>query len=265
VHETFREREVTSVTYVATDVASSQLELATADEWRKDKAFVQRLATVAQKQQLPASYVERLFHEQLVDTLSTSTFEKMPLSLPGQKTSLPGNLSQQGEECNLQNTEPLTVVHDRLLPVTDLVPRSSLVSPSVVQSDPWLIGFALYLVSLLLLSLTFAVLQGLGLMGGIFNSTFTPLGVPWLVMMYGLLGGCISSIVTLGHFRTDSSPSFIIITWFTRPFIGSILAVLSYVFLASGVFKLNAAHMPLFLLVGALAGLMEGWIFFKRR
>jgi hypothetical protein len=128
-----------------------------------------------------------------------------------------------------------------------------------------LIGFALYLVSLLLLSLTFAVLQGLGLMGGIFNSTFTPLGVPWLVMMYGLLGGCISSIVTLGHFRTDSSPSFIIITWFTRPFIGSILAVLSYVFLASGVFKLNAAHMPLFLLVGALAGLMEGWIFFKRR
>jgi hypothetical protein len=85
--------------------------------------------------------------------------------------------------------------------------------------------------------------------------------------MYGLLGGCVSSIITLGRFRADCPPVFVIITWFTRPFIGSLLAVLSYTLLTSGIFTLSRSfgqHMALCLLVGALAGLAEGWIFFKR-
>lgn len=122
---------------------------------------------------------------------------------------------------------------------------------------------------LLLVSLTFAILQGLGLGHNLVTNRFAPLGVPWLVLMYGLLGGCVSCIVTLGRFRSDSPPIFIIISWFTRPFVGAILAILAYLFLTCGLFSFGGItsssgdHMALFLLAGAFAGFGESWIFFR--
>lgn len=309
VRETYRERDVTSVTYVATEMAANQLHLVEAKAWDKDPTFLRRLAAIAQRQKLPLSYIEQFVHNH-VNREHTSLVSALPstpeseMGSEGQGTNhtversqhvpvseqpqvSPDELHLHASHFAAHATIPLSALGDGeaalrtpvpdsearhgafalprhgLVPATDMIPRS--VSGMLTQqADPWLLSFALYLVFLLLLALTFAVLQGLGLMNGLFNRNFMPLGVPWLVMMYGLLGGCISSIVTLSRFRSDCPPAFIIITWFTRPFIGSILAVLSYVLLASGVFDLNTDHMPLFLLAGALAGLTEGWIFFKR-
>jgi hypothetical protein len=305
VHETYRAREVTGLTYVATEVASQQLHLVSVDEWRSDTEFVQRLASIARKHKLPESYIEHLLHASLVEDsllndlvghtprdghltelydhhtsqisemrsaqmtdVSSSHMSSVHSSRAATHSTkpVPGPTTEISKVQNEQNTEPLPVFSDRSLPNTGLVPRSFVV-PQTMQEHRWLVAFALYLVSLLLIALTFAILQGLGMWSNVLTSSFTPLGVPWLVMMYGLLGGCVSSIITLGRFRADCPPVFVIITWFTRPFIGSLLAVLSYTLLTSGIFTLSRSfgqHMALCLLVGALAGLAEGWIFFKR-
>jgi len=115
--------------------------------------------------------------------------------------------------------------------------------------------------------LTFAVLQGMGFGQSVLTDNFTPLGVPWLVIMYGLLGGCVSSLTTLGHLRTPHPPLFVVITWFARPYIGAVLAIFAYILLTSGLFIVGQSvqrHMAFFWLVGALAGFCEGWVFSKR-
>jgi hypothetical protein len=59
-------------------------------------------------------------------------------------------------------------------------------------------------------------------------------------------------------------PAFIVITWFTRPYVGAALALLSYLFLTSGFFLFDRSagrHDAFFLLIGALAGLCESRIF----
>src|SRR5436305_8413750 len=120
--------------------------------------------------------------------------------------------------------------------------------------------FAIYLVFMLLIVLTCAILQGMGIGSAVLSNNLTFLGVPWLVLMYGLLGGCISSIVTLGRSSMMKQPVFIIITWFARPYIGAILALLTYVLLTSGIFapigNMNE-HRGLFLFIGALAGFVK--------
>ncbi|GCF06640.1 gamma-glutamylcyclotransferase family protein [Dictyobacter arantiisoli] len=297
VYETYREREITSVTYVATDLAYQQLQFTQAEQGG-DEAFMQRLAAIARKQKLPASYIDRLCgtrdrlpdeplpDEQILGqrTTRTSTPHRsleestLPMSPYASHSSHVSevrghttiSLSHPGASSALHSeldTEPLPATFkERLLPSTDFVPKSVLPS-SASHPSRWLMAFALYLVILLLLALTFAIAQGIGFGDGVFNHNFTPLGVPWLVLMYGLLGGCISSIVTLGRLRLEVPPTFVIITWFTRPFIGVTLALLSYVLLTSGIFSWNEAisrHATFFSLAGALAGMCEGWIFFRR-
>ncbi|HTI14990.1 MAG TPA: gamma-glutamylcyclotransferase family protein [Dictyobacter sp.] len=272
VHETYQNREITSIAYVATEVARQQLQLVSVEQWEGDQGFTQRLASLARKQKLPDYYVEQY------EAGSLPVSMEQPASLPmtnpdlsdlsrGQMVQTLPPPSQLGQiEQDEHNTEPLPAVHNRLVPVADLVPRS-VVPPPLQRTNRWLIAFSLYLVSLLLVAFVFAILQGLGFGNNLLTDQFMPLGVPWLVMMYGLLGGCISSIVTLGRFRADSPPAFIIITWFTRPFIGAVLAVMSYLLLTSGIFSFGVAvehRMAFFLLAGVLAGLGEGGIFFKR-
>jgi hypothetical protein len=138
---------------------------------------------------------------------------------------------------------------------------------AAIHSSPWLVIFAIYLATELLMVLIFAVLRGMGFGNTVLTNDFTLLGAPWLVLTYGLLGGCLSCIISLGHLRTTHPPVFIIITWFTRPYIGAALALFSYVFLTSGFFifdRSGGKHDAFFLLIGALAGLCEGWIFQRR-
>ncbi|GCE04032.1 gamma-glutamylcyclotransferase family protein [Dictyobacter aurantiacus] len=310
VHESYREREITSTTYVATDLAYQQLHFTLPEQGTGDPAFMQRLAQIARKHKIPESYIQRLWEQRVnlegeqsagehfmgqrsrrVSAMNSaseeSTMHNSPLGqyishssqVAGLHSShvselrsahLPADmLSGSGSEtatANEHNTEPLPVFKESLLPSANLIPRSFL-PQSTLQTQRWLMIFAIYLVALLLIVLIVAIIQGLGVANGVFNQSFEPLGVPWLVMMYGLLGGCISCIVTLSRLQIDRPPTFIVITWFTRPFIGSVLAILSYILLTSGVFIWSAnlhRHIALFSLVGALAGLCEGRVFFRR-
>ena len=312
VQETYRQRAVTSVTYVATESARQRLQLVAVEQWNGDPSFMQRLAAIARKQKLPERYIQSSFQqyersnvqpqavqtEQALRTKARTeemseiqdeyneTDPHVQVAMPS--TDADSGMDEMAEMMGMQeraedeqgmavqdpnnelNTEPIPAFHEQFFP------REMDVTPTPLPSEPivapgksrWLIAFSLYLVSLLLISVLFAVLQGLGFAQGALTDSFMPLAVPWLVMMYGLLGGCISSIITLGRFRANCPPPYIIITWFTRPFIGAVLAVLSYLLLTSGLFAFSPAtngRMALFLLAGALAGLGERWVFFKRR
>ncbi len=257
VHEPYR--DLSCLTYVATDIARQQLQLVPATQWQGDTALIQRLVAIARKYKLPDSYVQ-----QYATSVGTQTVQiASPSLLANMRSDRESALAPVPE----QDTEPLPAFAEHILSVTQSVPKSPSSALIVRSANRWLLIFASYLALLLLTVLVFAVLQGLGLGNGVLTNHFTPLGVPWLVMMYGLLGGCISSIVTLGRFRADDLPLFLVVTWFTRPFVGAVLAILAFLLLTSGLFAFGddtGRHMPFFLLVGALAGFCEGWIFIRR-
>ncbi len=166
------------------------------------------------------------------------------------------------EELDEQNTDPLPTVKDGPRVGDAFVQKS----PIPLQTNWPLVIFSVYLAMLLLIVLTFAVLQGMGFGRHVLTNDFTPLEVPWLVIMYGLLGGCVSSLLSLRHLQTSHLPLFVIITWFIRPYIGAVLAIFAYLLLTSGVFIVGQnveRHLTFFWLVGALAGFSEGWLFFR--
>ena len=256
VHEIQHDRDVTSLVYVATETAHEQLKLVSADQWVGDSSFSQRMASIARKQELPEQSVHQY---EALSSLRTQASESA-LDSAGASSPSPGDPPVSHE----QNTEPLPTFGERMLLSKNTV-QHSFVSQVDPSTNRWLVIFSLYLACLLLISLTFAALQGLGFGHKLVAGQFAPLGVPWLVLMYGLLGGCVSCIVTLGRFRANNTPVFIIISWFTRPFVGAILAILAYLVLTCGLFSFGGntgQHMPLFLLAGALAGFGESRIFF---
>jgi len=116
-------------------------------------------------------------------------------------------------------------------------------------------------------------MQALGFWGQVFTSSFMPLGAPWYVLLYGLLGGCISGMTSLGRLPArrlqpvKPLPGFVVITWFTRPYLGALLAALSYFLLTSGLFLLSivpSERYAVYAVAGAIAGLCEGRIFFRQ-
>jgi hypothetical protein len=111
-------------------------------------------------------------------------------------------------------------------------------------------------------------MQAMGYWNQIFTASFAPLGTPWYVLLYGLLGGCISCIMTLGRSSRPVLPGFVILTWFARPFLGMVLAALAYHVLSSGLFVMSAVpeqRYAIFSVIGAIAGLCEGWLFFRQK
>ena len=250
VQETYREREIPCMTYVMTENMRHQLQLHKPDPAGVDALFMQRLISITRKQKLPESYLS----SQIAPTQAESAMQA-PVRAE-------------------QNTEPLRILQEQsakearqgLLSIATPVEKTPDVL--IMPRNRWLVIFAIYLVVLLMLMLTFAVLQGLGFGSELLTTHFSPLSVPWQVLAYGLMGGCISSIVTLGRFRADNPPLFVIITWFTRPYIGIVLAIFTYLFLTSGLFFFGAGgerQDTAFLLAGALAGLCEGCIFLKKK
>jgi hypothetical protein len=247
VHESYRGRAVACTTYIATPAALEQYRRRREGE-HIDTAFAQRLLEIARQRALPDEYVQRL----------CSQAEKLaggPPAAPAQATTSEEPVAPAaGQE---QDTEPLQVLADR-----DRVRAET----DVVAGRPHggMMAFAVYLVALLLLVLALAVLQGMGLARAVFTASFTPLGIPWFILVYGLLGGCVSSIISLGRRGLAAPPPFVLITWFTRPFIGALLAMLAYLLLNSGLLALNGSvsqHAALFSLLAGLAGLAEGWLF----
>lgn len=176
---------------------------------------------------------------------------QLPLTNPGQDSLL-----SQKE----QHTEALPALKNDALSSTSMTQCVT----TQARNQRWLIAFSLYLAGLVLILLLVAVVQGMGGARDNLTGGFTPLGVPWQVLIYGLLGGCISCIVSLSNIRVSDPPLFVMITWFTRPFIGSILALFSYILLTSGLFMLGGSvdrHPSFFWLAGTFAGLCEWWLF----
>ena len=238
VYEPYRKRELPCITYVASTFARRQFHLLPLEQQGIDAWYAKHLLESARQYKLPEEYLQEI----IIRTASKDETRPIPLE---------------------QNTEPIAVVPGKtgVQPSTAAMPGAS----DVAQRNRWPMALAAYLLLLLLAALSLAVIQALALLNTIFTARFAPLGIPWLVLLYGLLGGCVSCIVMLGRQHTTNLPGFIIVTWFSRPFIGAILAALVYLALNSGILVLTAtAGHPLFSLVGALAGLCEGWIFYRR-
>lgn len=266
VHETYRGRAVACTTYMATAAALEQFHRKREGEQhaRIDAGFTQRFLEIARRRALPDEYVQRL----------CSQAEKLAGALPEGATPVaqedaPGAPVTTRTAVQEQNTEPLHVLADReKAPVpAETAGEDEGEDRMVGPAHGGMMAFAVYLVALLLLALTLAVLQGMGFASAVFTASFTPLGIPWFILVYGLLGGCVSSIITLGRHRLATPPTFVLITWFTRPFIGALLAMLAYLLLNSGLLVLNGSsnqHVALFSLLAGLAGLAEGWLFRPR-
>jgi cation transport regulator ChaC len=275
VHEIYRDQDISALTYVATDIACQELQLALPAQSNADALFVQRLADIARGHKLPHSYISQYSTNQQIlspneiareaqaiskasqGRQTISTVQIPPSALP--MTNPGTGASERPPLQGVQNTDPLPTIKE----------GHSLVhqSPALLPTSWPLTVFSIYLAILLVIVLMFAVLQGMGFGQGVLTNSFTLLGVPWLVTTYGLLGGCISSLITLGHLRTPHLPLFVVIVWFVRPYIGAVLAIFAYILLTSGLFIAGQSvekHMAFFWLVGALAGFCEGWIFFRR-
>jgi hypothetical protein len=279
VQDAYQNREVTSVTYIATKLARQQLQLVEADQSHSDSQFMQRLVEIARQQKLPEDYIRQYLmltaattdripqvHREDDGCSDSSSSDSLMYTSPLLSSPLP--LTNPGQASLLsqreQHTDALPAFKDDLLASAQLTQRIT----TQARSQLWLVVFSLYLAGLVLILLLLAVVQGMGVARGSLTGGFTPLGVPWQVLIYGLLGGCVSCIVSLSNKRTSDPPLFVVITWFTRPFVGSLLAIFSYILLTSGLFMLGESidrHPSFFWLAGILAGLCEWWLFCRRK
>ncbi len=256
VLETYRNRSLSCITYGYRDAESAAHHLAVVKSQSDLNMYVRRLTSIAEKQKLPETYIKRIRNIDISIPITPARNE--------QHDDLTPTTTITRTE---QHTEPL------VLPVEKL-PRVHAQAPRTItrrsQSTRSFVAFAIYLFCLLLAVLALAVVQGMGIVNDVLNDNFIVLHVPWLVLLYGLLGGCISSIITLGRMTTPvEAPNFVIITWFTRPFVGVVLALFAYLLLSSGLFSAVSSGTgrpeAMFLLVGAIAGMCEGWLFVRRR
>jgi len=126
---------------------------------------------------------------------------ELPRDFPGQAPSappLPEELEDNRDIGMGQNQIlGLSFAEDDLLSATQVTQNGT----TQARRQNWLITFSLYLAGLVLLLLFLAVLQGIGVARGTLLDGFVPLGVPWQVLIYGLLGGCVSCLVSLCNFR----------------------------------------------------------------
>ena len=261
VQETYRNRTLSCITYSWQDTTT--LHPFSAKSYDALDIYIRRLISIAKKQRLPDAYSTKLAQLRVMpsipDTPSAQNVQK-------ESSSMISTTEQQTEPLVIPIAKLEKVVHSQEISPVSQVQRI----PIKTHHQRWFVAFALYLFCLLLAILAFAVVQGLGIANDVLNDHFTLLSVPWLVLIYGLLGGCISSIITLGRITQPvDAPAFVILTWFTRPFVGAVLALFAYLLLNSGIFlPANTAtggqHEALFLLIGALAGVCEGWLFLRR-
>lgn len=260
VHEAYRARELLCITYIASATARNHFHLLPRDKQIAETAYVERLLACAQKQKLPDSYLEELT-------------ALVAAAVPEQGTDEPkrGLLEQ--------NTEPLAVVIQDTATVASVRPEEPIALPMQSAKERkesakrlpvsrGLLVFAIYLMVVLLAIFVLAVLQGLGFGDEYLTPSFLLLGVPWFVLVYGLVGGCLSSIIALGRRQVAIPPHFVLITWFSRPFVGALLAAAAYLLLNSGLFMFSgsvAQHAMLYSVIAVAAGAGERWLFLRKR
>jgi hypothetical protein len=248
VREPYRQREISCLTYVASQETRRRVEQLPLGARSPQPAYLKRLLQIARHQKLPVSYLdtlERLLPENISGTVPTTPpehdTEPLPAVLSGKQPPRLEPPDFPGAEADARP-----------------VPRRV---PSQLRAERHLMVFALYLTGLVVCTLVLAVFQGLAFWPEVFNNAFTPLGVPWYVLLYGLLGGCISCVISLNRLPLGEVPGFVVLTWFLRPFLGAMLGAFAYLLLNSGAILLSsqpAQHFALCSIVGALAGLCEG-------
>jgi hypothetical protein len=268
VRDVQHDRELSCITYAASE--RIQRQLSPIPNLSSDPLFAQRLTALVRRHNFPEHYLHEK-QAQPAPMLSGSAGHSAPYApYAGMASTVVSHdtdplpvMKEQRRPSMLANTLPETPLASS--PAT--IPTPLMTPAALPRPSRLLLVFAAYLVLLLILAISFAILQGAGLWNNVLNEHFAPLSVPWMVMLYGLLGGCVSSLVTAGHYRTRHPDVFVLVTWFSRPFVGALLAAFSYLILTSGIFALDATsnHMPVFLLAGALAGLCEGILLFKRK
>jgi cation transport regulator ChaC len=266
VREPYRQREVTCVTYVASEATRQHIQQLPLESRLPEPDYFKRLLQVARRQKLPASYLRSL--EELVPPTIPAA-SPLPTTPPEQDTEpLPAFVINRESLQQMQREYTSTPVETE--PSAPMKPRERRPGPWEIAYpaglERWLMAFALYICLLLLCVLVLAVLQGLNFWPLVFHATFTPLGVPWYVLLYGLLGGCVSCMVSLGRPVRKYPPTFVVLTWFMRPFVGVVLGSFAYLVLNSGAILLSTQpvqHFALCSVVGGLAGLCEGKLFFR--
>ncbi|HEY7413776.1 MAG TPA: gamma-glutamylcyclotransferase family protein, partial [Ktedonobacteraceae bacterium] len=258
VRDVQHDRELSCITYVATERVRQQF-APVPIHLSREPLFMQRLSALARRHKFPEYYLRE---EQAVMSRPSPYITGTSATVSHDTDPLPV-MTEQRKPPMLTNTLPETPLVSS--PAT--IPAPLMTPAALPRPGRLLIVFSSYLVALLVLAISFAVLQGTGVWSSVLNDHFVPMNVPWMVMLYGLLGGCVSSLVTLERYRARHLAAFVLLTWFTRPFVGSLLAAFSYLILTSGIFMLDASpvHMPVFLLTGALAGLCESVVLFKRK
>ncbi len=248
VREIYRGREITCGTYTLSESGRRQLPLLSLEQVDHSLSLVQHLASLARKQKFPERYLK------LSTTATPVATQRTAPSRAAASTPLPLE----------QNTEPIPVLNERDVPST----ASATTRKFSATASPRLLSvLAIYLILVLLLVLACAVLQGMGFGSRFLTPGLLILGVPWLVLAYGLLGACTSSLVSLGRSFQVKRPLFVIILWFARPYLGIVLAALVYLLFNCGLFVIAepaAKHSTLLPLLGALAGLSESWFFLRR-
>ena len=259
VYDPQRRRTLSCITYVLSSSAQRRWFPLTAQQKAEDSTM-HRLFTIARKQRLPEAYLHLLY----------PALPIMPQAQPILQGEQPQEAAQWEQRQIVRQqereTEPLRAVKELTAHTVcnTPYPQEPYTSPYTAR---WLIIFACYLIVLLLAALTALVLQSLGMFDVAPSGSSAPLHVPEFVLLYGLIGGCMSNLIALKRLRGVQLPTFVLITWFARPYVGAILAIFAYLILSSGLVALNNNAMQqqaIYLLIGALAGLCERWLFVQR-
>lgn len=254
VRESYRQREISCVTYVASETARLLVRQLPEHNRAPETAYLTRLLQIARRQKLPATYVHTI--EELVrPAISTAT--PLPVTPLGHNTEpLPvvttAEQEAQGRAGSTTNVERLFSFWNKERPA---------------NMEHWLTIFAIYVSLLLICTLILALIQGLGFGDAAFNSSFSSLGIPGYAFLYGLAGGCISCVISLGRAYPTYPPTFVVLTWFVRPFLGAFLGALAYLILASGIILVSSQptqHFAICSVICAIAGFFEGNIFLRK-
>lgn len=267
VREPYRQREVTCIAYVASEITRQQVNQLPVEKRLPEPDYFKRLLQVARRQKLPASYLRTL--EELVPPIIPAA-SPLPTTPPEQDTEpLPALVIHREALHNTQPERVSELVKTQAPSPLRLRERRPGPWESAYPAGPerWLMAFALYVCILLLGTLVLVVFQGLSFWPEVFNDAFKPLGVPWYVLLYGVLGGCISCINSLGRPICKYPPNFVVLTWFMRPLLGAVLGAFAYLILNSGAILVSAQpaqHFALCSVVGGLAGFCEGKLFMRR-
>lgn len=262
VSEAYRGRELRCLTYIAVHVPQITAAQVT------DREYLHRLLEIVKNQQLPEDYRQSLAVSDARMQVSQPPHPEQdtePLPVVGEKASLSAHTESEAQVEHMSQIEQV----EQVQPAPSVSPVPS--TPFPQSHATGLLVFACFSGMMLLVALVLAVMQGLGLAGTTFTEGFAPLNVPWYVLLYGLIGGSSSCLVTLGRRYAryyeqakGDMPVFVVIVWCCRPLIGVVLAMLSYLLLNTGLFALvgNASqHVMLSSLLAVLSGFCEGWLF----